>query len=106
VRLGKEVKARISEASRLAYKYRCRRRALILARAEAERTLATIEASVEKHSSSRETSPGIRSGEALRRVGEPEDIAAAAVLFCSDDARWITGQCIRVLGQTDVTAGR
>jgi 3-oxoacyl-[acyl-carrier protein] reductase len=32
----------------------------------------------------------------LHRVREPEDIAAAAVLFCSDDARWITGQCIRV----------
>jgi NAD(P)-dependent dehydrogenase (short-subunit alcohol dehydrogenase family) len=34
----------------------------------------------------------------MRRVGEPEDIAAAAVLFCSDDARWITGRCVRVSG--------
>jgi 3-oxoacyl-[acyl-carrier protein] reductase len=34
----------------------------------------------------------------LRRLGEPEDIAAAAVLFCSEDARWITGECIRVSG--------
>jgi len=34
----------------------------------------------------------------LCRLGEPEDIAAAAVLFCSGDARWITGQCIRVSG--------
>jgi 3-oxoacyl-[acyl-carrier protein] reductase len=28
---------------------------------------------------------------ALRRMGEPDDIAAAAVLLASDDARWITG---------------
>ena len=34
----------------------------------------------------------------MRRVGEPEDIAAAAVLFCSDDARWITRQCVPVSG--------
>jgi 3-oxoacyl-[acyl-carrier protein] reductase len=34
----------------------------------------------------------------LRRLGEPEDIAAAAVLLCHDDAQWITGQCIRVSG--------
>jgi 3-oxoacyl-[acyl-carrier protein] reductase len=34
----------------------------------------------------------------LCRLGEPEDIAAAAVLFCSGDAHWITGQCIRVSG--------
>jgi 3-oxoacyl-[acyl-carrier protein] reductase len=34
----------------------------------------------------------------LQRLGEPEDIAAAAVLLCGDDARWITGQCIRVSG--------
>jgi 3-oxoacyl-[acyl-carrier protein] reductase len=41
---------------------------------------------------------GIAAMTPLRRLGEPEDIAAAAVLFCSDDARWITGQCIRVSG--------
>jgi NAD(P)-dependent dehydrogenase (short-subunit alcohol dehydrogenase family) len=34
----------------------------------------------------------------LRRLGEPDDIAAAAVLFCSEDAGWITGECIRVSG--------
>jgi 3-oxoacyl-[acyl-carrier protein] reductase len=34
----------------------------------------------------------------LQRLGEPEDIAAAAVLLCGEDARWITGQCIRVSG--------
>jgi NAD(P)-dependent dehydrogenase (short-subunit alcohol dehydrogenase family) len=41
---------------------------------------------------------GIAAMTPMRRIGEPEDIAAAAVLFCSDDARWITGQCIRVSG--------
>jgi 3-oxoacyl-[acyl-carrier protein] reductase len=45
-----------------------------------------------------EVRDGIARMTPLRRVGEPEDIAAAAVLFCSDDARWITGQCIRVSG--------
>src|SRR5258708_40319661 len=34
----------------------------------------------------------------LRRLGEPEDIAGAAVLFCSEDGRWITGEFIRVSG--------
>jgi 3-oxoacyl-[acyl-carrier protein] reductase len=28
---------------------------------------------------------------ALRRIGEPEDIALAAVFLASDDARWVTG---------------
>ena len=41
---------------------------------------------------------GIAAMTTMRRVGEPEDIAAAAVLFCSDDARWITGQCVPVSG--------
>jgi 3-oxoacyl-[acyl-carrier protein] reductase len=46
----------------------------------------------------KEIRDGIAAMTPLRRLGEPEDIAAAAVLFCSDDARWITGQCIRVSG--------
>jgi 3-oxoacyl-[acyl-carrier protein] reductase len=41
---------------------------------------------------------GIAAMTPMRRLGEPEDIAAAAILFCSDDARWITDQCIRVSG--------
>jgi NAD(P)-dependent dehydrogenase (short-subunit alcohol dehydrogenase family) len=41
---------------------------------------------------------GIAAMTPMRRVGEPQDIAAAAVLFCSDDARWITGQCVPVSG--------
>jgi NAD(P)-dependent dehydrogenase (short-subunit alcohol dehydrogenase family) len=34
----------------------------------------------------------------LRRLGEPEDMAVAALILCSHDARWITGQSIRVSG--------
>jgi meso-butanediol dehydrogenase / (S,S)-butanediol dehydrogenase / diacetyl reductase len=34
----------------------------------------------------------------LRRVGEPEDVAAAAAFLASDDARWITGEVLRVDG--------
>lgn len=34
----------------------------------------------------------------LRRVGEPEDIAAAAAFLASDDASWITGEVLRVDG--------
>ncbi len=34
----------------------------------------------------------------LRRVGEPEDVAAAAAFLASDDASWITGEVLRVDG--------
>jgi meso-butanediol dehydrogenase/(S,S)-butanediol dehydrogenase/diacetyl reductase len=34
----------------------------------------------------------------LGRVGEPEDVAAAAVFLASDDASWITGEVLRVDG--------
>lgn len=34
----------------------------------------------------------------LKRVGEPEEIAAMAAFLLSDDARWITGQIIGVDG--------
>ena len=33
-----------------------------------------------------------------RRLGRPEDIAAAAAFFCSDAAAWITGQILSVDG--------
>jgi meso-butanediol dehydrogenase / (S,S)-butanediol dehydrogenase / diacetyl reductase len=34
----------------------------------------------------------------LRRVGEPEDVAAAAAFLASEDAAWITGEVLRVDG--------
>ena len=34
----------------------------------------------------------------LGRVGEPDDIADAVAFFASDEARWITGEHIRVAG--------
>ena len=34
----------------------------------------------------------------LARVGEPEDVANAAVFLASDDASWITGEVLRVDG--------
>ena len=34
----------------------------------------------------------------LRRVGEPEDVAAAVVFLCSDEASWITGATLDVDG--------
>jgi meso-butanediol dehydrogenase/(S,S)-butanediol dehydrogenase/diacetyl reductase len=34
----------------------------------------------------------------LRRVGEPEDVAAAAAFLASSDAAWITGEVLRVDG--------
>lgn len=35
---------------------------------------------------------------ALRRIGEPDDIAGAAAFLASDDARWVTGAWIDVSG--------
>lgn len=37
-------------------------------------------------------------GTPLGRLGEPADIAPAAVFLASDAAHWITGECIRVSG--------
>ncbi|MEO6908279.1 MAG: glucose 1-dehydrogenase [Abditibacteriaceae bacterium] len=34
----------------------------------------------------------------LGRLGEPEDIAGAVALLCSDEARWITAQNVKVNG--------
>lgn len=37
-------------------------------------------------------------GIALRRLGEPEDVARVVVFFASDDSRWVSGQTISVDG--------
>ena len=37
-------------------------------------------------------------GPAVRRLGTPDDIAAAMPFLCSDDAGYITGQVIGVNG--------
>jgi 3-oxoacyl-[acyl-carrier protein] reductase len=37
-------------------------------------------------------------GIALRRLGQPEDIARAVLFFASDDAAWVSGQTISVDG--------
>jgi 3-oxoacyl-[acyl-carrier protein] reductase len=34
----------------------------------------------------------------LGRIGQPEDIARAAVFFASDDAGWVTGQTLLLAG--------
>ena len=34
----------------------------------------------------------------LGRLGQPQDIAEVVALLASDDARWITGQNLRVNG--------
>ena len=36
--------------------------------------------------------------QALKRVAQPDDIAAAIAFLASDDARWISGDTIRVDG--------
>jgi 3-oxoacyl-[acyl-carrier protein] reductase len=41
---------------------------------------------------------GIEAQTPLGRVGQPEDIASAAVFFASDDSAWITGQSLLVAG--------
>src|SRR5438128_252740 len=34
----------------------------------------------------------------LGRVGEPDDIAPAAVFFASDDSKWVTGETLLIAG--------
>ena len=36
--------------------------------------------------------------QALKRIAQPDDIAAAVVFLASDEARWITGDTLRVDG--------
>jgi 3-oxoacyl-[acyl-carrier protein] reductase len=34
----------------------------------------------------------------LGRIGQPDDIAPAAVFLASDEARWITGETLHIAG--------
>jgi NAD(P)-dependent dehydrogenase (short-subunit alcohol dehydrogenase family) len=43
---------------------------------------------------------------ALKRIGEPEDIASVAVWLCTDEARYITGQSILVDGGFNIAGAR
>jgi NAD(P)-dependent dehydrogenase (short-subunit alcohol dehydrogenase family) len=47
---------------------------------------------------SEEASKSVAAMTALRRHGQPADIADAVAFFASDDARWITGQTVEVNG--------
>jgi 3-oxoacyl-[acyl-carrier protein] reductase len=38
--------------------------------------------------------------QALKRMAKPDDIAPVVVFTASNDARWITGECIRVDGDS------
>jgi 3-oxoacyl-[acyl-carrier protein] reductase len=48
-----------------------------------------------KMDAGREYALGIQ---ALKRLGQPEDIGGVVAFLASDDARWITGDTIRVDG--------
>ena len=40
----------------------------------------------------------VLSMQALKRIGQPDDVGSVVALLASQDARWITGDTIRVDG--------
>lgn len=42
----------------------------------------------------------VHSIQAIKRIGQPQDIAAAVAFLASDDGRWLTGQTLQVSGGT------
>lgn len=50
------------------------------------------------HDSADELVQGVTDMVALRRIGQPDDIADVVAFLASDDARWITGQVLDVNG--------
>ena len=48
-----------------------------------------------KTEAGREVATGMQ---ALKRVAQPDDIAGAIVFLASDEARWVTGDTLRVDG--------
>lgn len=52
---------------------------------------------------SKEADEGVMSGQALKRIGQGNDIADVVAFLAGPGARWITGQTIEVSGGTTVT---
>ncbi len=40
----------------------------------------------------------MKAGTQLRRLGQPDEVAAAVAFFCSDDSSYVTGECLGVSG--------
>jgi 3-oxoacyl-[acyl-carrier protein] reductase len=40
----------------------------------------------------------VKGMQALKRIGQPDDVASVVAFLASDDARWITGETIAVDG--------
>jgi 3-oxoacyl-[acyl-carrier protein] reductase len=49
---------------------------------------------------------GIVAATALRRLGQPDDIASVAAFLVSDEGRWVTGQYLEASGGFDLLAVR
>ncbi|RCV48488.1 SDR family oxidoreductase [Marinitenerispora sediminis] len=47
----------------------------------------------------------VAAGYPLRRIGRPEDVAAAVAYLASDDAAWVTGQVLTLDGGRSLVAG-
>ncbi len=52
---------------------------------------------------SKEADEGVMSGQALKRIGQGDDIADVVAFLAGPGARWITGQTIEVSGGTTIT---
>ena len=61
----------------------------------AKRVAPTDASKFTKTEAGRETTLGMQ---ALKRVAQPDDIAPVVAFLASDDARWITGDTVRVDG--------